>query len=137
MAAGGHILEHVNHLSTCPGIKLHFLPPPHPNKTEIYTWGGVRLLFFEGGEGGDFRTLTGMLFPHLRQQKGRGRPSQDRSRFDWTKVSVSEVCSKGQRVESRTTQVPLCYSDYLDYYVNHAPAYQRALSSSSVRGVVP
>ena len=51
-----------------------------------------------------------------------GRPAADSKRFDWSLVKT-EV--SGTRESQELVSVFLCEEDYINYYVNKAPSYER------------
>jgi len=53
-----------------------------------------------------------------------GRPTVDSKRFDWSVVKT-EV--SGTRDSQEMVSVFLCEEDYINYYVNKAPRYERHL----------
>ena len=73
---------------------------------------------------------TSLLVTLPRLPKGRGRPTAEKDvhKFDWQQVS--EIKREGTREELQMIKVPLCYSDFVDYYQNDAPKFERALDDS-------
>ena len=69
------------------------------------------------------------LWSFPRQQKKMGRPSaetQAQQAFNW--AGVEEVQQAGKRKESSIEEVPLCLDDFIRYYTQDAPSYQRCFS---------
>ena len=54
----------------------------------------------------------------------RGRPTENK-KFDW---SLVEGESSGTRDAQELVSVFLCQEDFIDYYVNQAPHYERCLA---------
>lgn len=58
--------------------------------------------------------------------KGPGRPAQD-SKFDWGQVKRTETA--GQRHDLQRESVPLCKEEFIRWYSEEAPTWQRSMAT--------
>ena len=62
---------------------------------------------------------------YVRTQKKRGRPSAEQKQANFNWAAVEEEDRSGTREEAAHEYVPLCKEDFIDYFQNSAPKYQR------------